>query len=152
MKYSPLNLDAAVPILPRDLDFVRYLDPCTDRHLDELHPRTSIFNRNADHAATPPERRRTRRNVWLVGPSLFRGNMSSWCGGVSPRSEFNGSVARAGFSATTLLPLWPNRGRRRRKYGQSGSSVFRWPGSSWCCGVSPRSGFVIRSDALTENQ
>src|SRR5262249_40412069 len=101
-----VDLDAAVPILPRDLDFVRYLDPCTDRHLDELHPRTSIFNRNADHAATTPERRRTRRNVWLVGPSLFRGNMSSWCGGVSPRSEFNGSVARAGVfcyhAATTL--------------------------------------------------
>jgi hypothetical protein len=46
-------------------------------------------------------------------------------------------------AATTLLPLWPEPGRTRRKCVQSGSSGFCGDSSSWCRGVSPRSEFVI---------
>src|SRR5262249_41432493 len=56
---------------------------------------------------------------------------------------FSGSAARGEVSATTLLPLYAEPGRTRRKCAHSGSSVFLGVSSSWCGGVSPRSGFVI---------
>src|SRR5262249_10863723 len=104
---------------------------------------TRYGRRRAGRRAGSPRVRLPVKGNQSVSP--HRGAKQSWgvdVSGIDLPTDLAVAPAEA-LSATTLLPLWPEPGRTRRKSGHSGSSVFLGVSSSWCGGVSPRSGFVI---------